>query len=383
MLRAVRALSFSILLAIPTAAISAQTASGADSTRVLPSADSAQSVLPPIASAPWDSTGWTGRLVVGEYLTGIYCGFCQPHDAAFNALLERYPRTAFVSLAYHYAPNLPLGDPADSNYARLHRWYGVDRGAPKVFDQMPATGDDDWIDGRSVNSTIDLAGLLSGIFGGSSPSTPSTPSTTPATSASLGNPYPKLVRAVDAELRRAPEAFVRMQARMADGQVRVQVHVDSVTGNHPQTLLRLLLVEDTVALQHPLYWYRQRAEKLGVNERPLRREHHMVVRAVARQLPVAMGIPMSGSGTLPYTFDLAAIQHRRAAYHTEGFPAVARAHPAYLTDTADVTMIKGILSTFPDAQDWTINPARLHVIAFVQDAHTGEVLQAAMVHPTQ
>jgi hypothetical protein len=170
---------------------------------------------------------------------------------------------------------------------------------------------------------------------------------------------------------------------MGEGQVHVQVHVDSVTGDHPQTMLRLLLVEDTVTLQHPLYWYRQRAAKLGVNERPLRREHHMVVRAVAHQSPLAMALPMSGPGTLRYTFDVAALQHRHAEYHTEGFPAIARAHPSYLTDTADVAMIKGILSTFHDAHDWAIDPARLHIVAFVQDAHTGEVLHAAIVRPTQ
>jgi hypothetical protein len=92
---------------------------------------------------------------------------------------------------------------------------------------------------------------------------------------------------------------------------------------------------------------------------------------------------MSGPGTLQYTFDLAAIQRRHATYHTEGFPAVARAHPSYLADTADVAMVKGLLSTFPDAQDWAIDPARVHVIAFVQDAHTAEVLQSVMVRPTR
>jgi hypothetical protein len=348
-------MSLCALLSISASAMSAQSARGADS---------AQATLPPIASTPWDSTGWTGRLVVGEYLTGIYCGFCQSHDAAFNALLERYPRTAFVSLAYHYDPNLPLGDPVDSNYTRLHRWYGVDSG-PKVFDRMAVGGDDDWIDGRSANSTIDFSGLIGG--GG-----------TPQSS-----PYGRLVQAVDAELRRAPEAFFHVQARMADGQMQVQVHIDSITGHHPQTLLRLLLVEDTVALQHPLYWYRHRAETLGMNERPLRREHHMVVRAVAHQAPLAMALPTSGPGTLSYTFDVAAIQRRQAAYHTEGISALARARPWWLVDTADVTMIKDILSTFPDAHDWTIDPARLHVIAFVQDAHTGDVLQATMARPTR
>jgi hypothetical protein len=53
--------------------------------------------------------------------------------------------------------------------------------------------------------------------------------------------------------------------------------------------------------------------------------------------------------------------------------------PAYFSDPANVTMTKQILRMFPDVQDWHIDPHRLHVVAFVQDAHTGEVLQAAMV----
>jgi hypothetical protein len=142
MRRSIRAISLGALLSIPASVVSAQTVPGTDSAQVKPGAGSAQAAIPSIPSTPWDSTGWTGRLVVGEYLTGIYCGFCQPHDAAFNALLARYPRTAFVSLAYHYDPSLPLGDPADSNYTRLHCWYGVDSG-PKVFDRLTSTGDDD------------------------------------------------------------------------------------------------------------------------------------------------------------------------------------------------------------------------------------------------
>ena len=34
---------------------------------------------------------------------------------------------------------------------------------------------------------------------------------------------------------------------------------------------------------------------------------------------------------------------------------------------------------FPDERDWRINPYRLHVVAYVQDAESGEILQAAMV----
>jgi hypothetical protein len=45
----------------------------------------------------------------------------------------------------------------------------------------------------------------------------------------------------------------------------------------------------------------------------------------------------------------------------------------------EATEVQQIVALFPDAQDWRMDPRRLHVVAFVQDAHTGEVLQAAMV----
>ena len=34
------------------------------------------------SSAPWSASqsGWKGRLVVGEFLTGAYCFLCQGHD---------------------------------------------------------------------------------------------------------------------------------------------------------------------------------------------------------------------------------------------------------------------------------------------------------------
>lgn len=53
--------------------------------------------------------------------------------------------------------------------------------------------------------------------------------------------------------------------------------------------------------------------------------------------------------------------------------------PEYRTDTANISMVRTIIETFPDAQDWQMNPKRLHVVAFVQDAPTGAVLQAVMV----
>lgn len=325
-------------------------------------ADSAQATLAPLPSVPWDSAnaGWTGRLVVGEYTTGIFCGFCQPHDAAFNALLQRYPATAFISLAYHYDPNLPFGDPADSALDHVHRWYGVDK-EPGMFDHLPAKGDDDWIDGQSVNPTINIGALFSNTAGGGTAN------------------YARLAHAIDRELQRPPEAFLQVRTRATGGQIHVQVRVDSVVGDHPETYLRLLLVEDTVSLLHPLYWYRQRVKQIGGQEYPLRREHHMIVRAVAHTGQLLLGLPLHAPGTVSYTFDVAAIQRRQWDYHNAGVVALRPYGPEYRTDTANVNLMRTILETFPDVHDWRLDPKRLHIVAFVQDAHTGAVLQAVMV----
>jgi hypothetical protein len=328
--------------------------------------DTAQAWTPPVPSTPWDSTGsgWHGRLVVGEYTTGIFCGFCQVHDVAFDALLERYPATAFIPLAYHYYPNFPLGDPADSTTELKNQWYGFgnERG---LIEATSASTASEWIDGQKpVGKRKQGEGKVA----------------TQGGSQGMGaGKYIHLASVIDAELQRPPEAFFAVQTRVSGGDVQVHVTVDSIIGRHPATYLRLVLVEDTVSLLHPLYWYNQLGKKVGYDHKALRREHHMVVRAVAHEHGLPWGLHLSGPGTVTYTFDVAAIQRRALSYHTNGVSAMRVYDPAYFSDPENVTMTEQILRMFPDAQDWRMDPRRLHVVAFVQDAHTGEVLQAVMV----
>lgn len=327
--------------------------------------DTAQAWTPPVPSTPWDSSGsgWRGRLVVGEYTTGIFCGFCQIHDVAFDALLQRYPATAFIPLAYHYYPNLPLGDPADSTLELKEKWYGFGTKRGLVTPTKDASNASEWIDGRKpVAKQVATQAGEPGI---------------------RSQMYVHLARAIDAELQRPPEAFFQVQTRVTGGTVQVHVQVDSIVGRHPATYLRLLLVEDTVSLVHPLYWYNELGKKIGYDHKALRREHHMVVRAVAHEPAVPWGLSLSHAGTVTspvtYTFDVAAIQRRALGYRTQGVSAMQGYDPEYFSDTANVNMTTQILGMFPDARDWRIDPRRLHVVAFVQDAHTGEVLQSTMV----
>ena len=40
------------------------------------------------------------------------------------------------------------------------------------------------------------------------------------------------------------------------------------------------------------------------------------------------------------------------------------------------------LADWPDEHDWRMNRLRLHVVAYIQDARTGEILQGAIVGGT-
>ncbi|HXC24493.1 MAG TPA: hypothetical protein VNU46_01160 [Gemmatimonadaceae bacterium] len=324
-------------------------------------------VPPPrrIVSAPWDAaqSGWAGRMVVGEYITGTFCGPCQYHEEAFNALLRRYPASAFISLAYQEEVNPPLGDPADSNQVHLVGWYGVGGSPPGLFGDR---GFDDWIDGHSTPGAPENA--LEG-----------------------QHVFASMVPVIDAELQRPPEAFVRVQATVQGGQVIATVHVDSLTGRHAQVFLRLLLVEDTVTLVSPHIEQRWTGlDSLHVAHpfvRPLRREYHMVVRASAHMPGLSLGLPVQVPGTVQYPFDVAAIQRRHQHYYqvaTQQVPPVLEQDSVhrYLQPYMDADWLadfQDYMGMFTALQDWTINPQRLHLVAFVQDAHSGAVLQAAMV----
>ena len=157
-----------------------------------------------------------------------------------------------------------------------------------------------------------------------------------------------------------------------------RVKIDSVTGEHSKVFLRLVLVEDTVTLNPNGDGYHM----------PLRREHHMVVRAFAHTKGLTMGLPLQVPKTVQYTFDVAGIQHRHLNYHRLGVHGVALKYipkewytnggPGF-TKEQWYKDLQDAYDKFADEKDWRMNPNRLHVVVFIEDAHTGEILQAAMV----
>jgi len=306
---------------------------------------------------PWSAaeSGWGGRLVIGEYATADFCGECQLDDDIYNSLLKRYPRTAFISLAYHVGLGLPITDITDPNHLlkRLRRWYGdADKDVLGEVVKKP-TFFNNWLDG---NINLDC-----------------------------GKPEEviNLAKAVDAELKRPPEAFLQVQTRVDHGRIIASVKVDSITGKHKKTYLRLVVVEDTVHLVADGQYEQPRP---NVAQLP-RQVHHMVVRADAHTKTLSLGLPLRVPGTIEYTFDMAAVQSRFVRYHKFGIDSIApwdfrtwqESKVVKIWNPDHKKSTEEELVKFPDERDWRMDPLRLHVVAFVQDAESAEVLQAVMV----
>jgi hypothetical protein len=289
----------------------------------------------------------TGRLVVGEYLTGIMCAACQAHEAAFDSLLHRYPATQFIGLAYHQLDNFPIADPADSLWYRMRQWYGFGKNSAKAS-PFPQRYGDDWIDGRPTTTMDNLFEVAS-----------------QSNDVRAAKYYHDMSRAIDAELQKAPEAVLQVTARSVEGAVVTEVHVESLATDHMDVYVRLCVVEDTIQLR----------QAPGTPGKP-RLDHYMVVRAAARDMTHPMGLPLHGPGTVTYTFDLAKTQQRLLRYWQLGNDPIPQKTDDDVLDR--IKEVKEVFLRFPDQQNWRINPARLHVVAFVQDARTGDVLQAAM-----
>ena len=317
--------------------------------------------LHPVASTPWTAQpgARTGRIVVLEYTSGSSCEGCHFNEEAINALLRRYPASAFVVLGYHLDYDWNLTDPADSGVVRFLHWYGLHNCLPAANHRpmsSPIAGgcnqpgqiagepdtlvSDGLVDGRSVLPILarQIPDSLSEFF------------------------YARYVAAIDTELRRAPEAFFRVETAVQDGKVNVRVHVDSLKGKHPQVYLRVLLVADTVRL-HPANPY------FSPVLQDLLREQHGVVYGIAHTPTLAMGLPLTGPGTIQHTFDVTAIQHRISR---------VRAGDTTLTPGYDLPSIHKSLF-FSNDQDWRLQWDHLRVVAFVQDAHSGHVLQTVVV----
>ena len=260
----------------------------------------------------------------------------------YNEFLKRYPSTAFISLAYHAALGLPISDRTDP-LPPGKRLVHVESPSGKSGQRYRAFGD--WLDGNIYLDDMDGEDARG--------------------------------RAVDSELKRPPEAFLHLQTSVKKGSIVARVKVDSVIGKHPKTYLHIVVVEDTVNLLGD-----------GKYESLPRQVHHMVVRAFAHTDKILMALPLKAPGTVEYTFNMAAVQAQALSGTTRvgsrrwstGRGAMVMSLRLGLGALEPREATERQLAKFPDERDWRMDPLRLHVVAFVQDAETAEVLQAVMVN---
>jgi len=292
----------------------------------------------------WDSTAWTGRVVVGEYFTGVYCGFCQPRERAFDALIQRYPSTAFIALAYHFPPSVPLANPSDSLLERVEAWYGKpgEDSTEGLFGWRSGQEWDDWIDGLGTSSD--------------NCDNPGCPTL-----------YGTMAKAIDADLHKEPEAVLHAEATPRGGKVVAKVQVTSLSPSNRDVYVRMLVVEDTVRLEIA---DSSRIGNVGYDPKQDRLDHYMVVRAASRSKNYSLGTLLHGNGTVSYTFDMGKLgeqllRNRKIALNVK--------------DTNNMRENRKWGAEFISKRNWIMEPARLHLVALVQDVHTGSVLQARMI----
>jgi hypothetical protein len=291
-----------------------------------------------------ERTAASPRLVVVEYLTGQGCSGCWVEDIGLQSLARRYSPDQVLTLAWHgHAPLTKTGGDLEW-WARYANWYPrsystvsaqTKAGAQRIALQSLITAAGDTLDGSKAR-----------VNGHALPRHGETWTVSPDV-----NLYRRVVPVIERERARAPDAALHMDVDARHDSVSVRVTVDSIRGRHRTLVMRIALFADTV-------W------KRGGNDR---RIYTNVVQDAAYDDTLELGLPMPGRtpATIAYRFDLAEIQKDRLAERDESL-------------TKDSTSLADMIYrvNFPDPRDWELDRNRLHVVAFVQDVETGDVLQA-------
>ncbi len=191
----------------------------------------------------------TERVVLGEEYTGSGCPPCVAANLAFEAMLDRYPRTDFALIIYH--EHIPRPDPM-TNPDTLARWK--------------------WQQGRGV-PTYTIDGEPIGMGGGPRDAAPEI--------ASL------VQEKVDKQLDAAPAARIELSTSHDGRAVNASVNVSSVSQDSPGLVLNIVLVEKELTY----------SGENGI------RFHPMVARAVA-----SFALNVAKSKTETRRFDLAEVE---------------------------------------------------------------------------
>jgi len=193
------------------------------------------------------------RVVLLEMFTGSGCPPCVAADLAMDAVMERYPQTDVIAIAYHQ--NIPQPDPmVVSGGVGRHDYYTPFKGVP----------------------TFNMDGGLLQLGGGARTGAPGV--------------YQKYIEKIDKELSVPAQAGLAVKATGAGDQIHVTATVSKLPADARDLRLHLVLVEKELRF----------TGENGI------RFHPVVVRAVAGDK--GAGLPITTTGKTDYTFSLKAIQ---------------------------------------------------------------------------
>jgi thiol-disulfide isomerase/thioredoxin len=247
-------------------------------------------------------TGRTDRVVLAEIFTGSGCPPCASVDVAFDAVLERYPRSDVAVLMYHQ--HIPRPDPM-AHPASEARFKSYARGGVPTF----------VIDGQ--------------VDGGGGPRETAKSS------------YTKINGIIEKRLTVPSQAKLRLQATSADGGVEIEAAVEP-SANSRKAVLHVALAEEML---------RYSGEN-GI------RFHPMVVRDLA-EFEFDTQEPLAAK----HRFDIAKIEEKLKS-HLDDYEENGR---------------HGKIKFSEKKHD--IDPAKLVVVAFIQDSESKEILQSLHVKP--
>jgi len=264
----------------------------------------------------------TDRVVLGEIFTGAGCPPCVGPDLAYEGALKRYKPQELAVLMYHL--HIPRPDPMTnpSTQARA-KFYKVNAVPTSALNGVPTVG------------------------GGNAESAPKFYAD-------------KIEPVVDKALTTKADIRLKLQATMAGQVISVKADVGKPTVAAKNLTLQIALVEEQV---------RYSGEN-GV------RFHPMVVRSLGGK--DALGFPIAPGKALQVTesFDIVKVAVDAFA-HLDKFEADNVAKP----DAPAAAPGQG--RRFPDYKFVTrrhqVDPAKLAVVAFVQDGESKKVLQVAYV----
>lgn len=312
----------------------------------------------------------TDRLVVVEYGTDITCGGCWVDDAAFQPLTRRYPADRVLPLAYHDTPPVVgVGEQMTERFRIWYPWYWPDTTGKGTFRHQRRPTLPYAIVTTPTRDTLFASDFVDGhVLPYAKTETGHGWNHTSFFEESMarGEPmYRGAVTLVDQELMRPPLARLRLVPHVTDDRAIVTIYVDSVERTSHRLALRLQLFQDTV-------WLHSGTE---------RRIYQNVVRAVAQNDTMPLGIPLAPDvathpAILSYTFDLGAIEAGIRGGRDAQWIMTHDPDGDYADRAIAAHYAARYRKTFDDDRDWTLDRSRLHVVAFIQDLETGDILQA-------